>query len=94
MSTNFINQDRGAFFNYVDKILVFFGHLPHYVASLTFYDFLAYTYELTKSLANVIKEFPLNSQYFQKWTKGQPHENFWKLVILPKLLIGSKLSLG
>ena len=67
MSTNFINQDRGAFFNYVDKIFGgFFGHLPHYVATLTFSSL----YELTKRLANVIKEFPLNSQCFQKWTNA------------------------
>ena len=36
----------------------------------------------------------LNSQYFWKWTNANPMKNFRQPASLPKLLIGSKLSLG
>ena len=36
----------------------------------------------------------LNSQYFWKWTNANPIKNFGQPVSHPKLLIGSKWSLG
>ena len=36
----------------------------------------------------------LNSQYFWKWTNANPRKIFGQLASHPKLLIGSKLSLG
>ena len=38
--------------------------------------------------------FVLNSQYFLKWTNVNPVKMFGQLASHPKLLIGSKLSLG
>ena len=42
----------------------------------------------------VEKNVSLNSQYFWKWTNANPMKIFGQLVSHPKLLIGSKLSLG
>ena len=36
----------------------------------------------------------INSQYFWKWTNANPMKKFSRLASHPKLLIGSKLSLG
>ena len=47
---------------------------------------LFYQFSITKG--------PLNSQYIWKWTNGNPMKILGQLASHPKLLIGSKLSLG